>query len=422
MADWRKTLGWMAITIGGLLLVIVVAAVLLLKSPAFHRYVLGKIVRQASEATGARVELQNFTFHIKTLTADGYGLTVHGAEPPEAQPLLRVEHARVGIKIISIFHRTVNLSELLVENPVVNLAVTKEGRSNLPEPPPSQSKSSTNVFDLAVGHVLLTGGQIYLKDRKIPVDVNLADLRTEITFSQLARKYSGSMSYGNGYLHYPQLRPLPHALQAKFDATPSELNLKPLLMRVGDSRVNFEVTVRDYSNAPVVNGRYNVLIHSQDFAGMTSADAQGDVVLAGNMNYKDVANQPALRSVSLDGNVNSNGLGLSAPQALLKIQKLAGRYRLANVNFRADALALDLLNGRVTADGTMEHVDSTPRTRIHLAMAGISLQALKSSLRNLSNQSVPVTGTLDATADAAWVGSAVNVNARSNLIMRGSVI
>ncbi len=292
MADWRKTLGWTATAIGGLLLLAIVAGVLLLKSQAFHRYVLGKIVQQASEATGARVELQNFTFHIKTLTADVYGLTIHGTEPPEAQPLLRVQHARIGIKIISIFHRQVNLSELLVENPIANLAVNKKGRSNLPTPPPNQSNSSTNVFDLAVGHVLLTGGEVYLKDRKIPVDANLADLRTEITFSQLAKKYTGTMSYQNGYVHYAELRPLPHTLEAKFDATPSELNLKPLRLSLGGSCASLNITVRDYSNTPVASGRYDLLVHTQDFEGMATASAAGDVRLAGNMDYKDVANQP----------------------------------------------------------------------------------------------------------------------------------
>jgi len=422
MADWKKTLGWTAIGIGGLLLFVTVAGVLLLKSPSFHRYLLGKIVQQASEATGARVELQNFRFHIKTLTADVYGLTVHGTEPLEAQPLLRVQHARIGIKIISIFHRKVNLSELLVENPVANLAVTKDGRSNLPTPPPSQSKSSTNVFDLAVGHVLLTGGEIYLKDRKIPVDANLAGLRTEITFSQLAKKYTGTMSYRNGYVHYGELRPLPHALDAKFDATPSELNLKPLRLSLGGSRANLNITVRDYSSTPVASGRYDLLVHTQDFEGMATASAAGDVMLAGNMDYKDVANQPALRNVSLIGDLNSNGLAVLTPQAVVKIQKAAGRYRLANGDFKADGFALDLLNGRLTADGSIEHMESTPRSRIHVALAGVSLQALKSSLRNFSKQSVPVNGTLEATADASWTGSIANVNARSNITMRGSVI
>src|SRR5207248_6945163 len=91
-------------------------------------------------------------------------------------------------------------------------------------------------------------------------------------------------------------------------------------------------------------------------------------------------------------------------------------------NLRVDAIALDLLDGRLTADAAMEHVESTPRSRIHLALTGISLQALKSSLPDLANQSVPVTGTLDATADAAWVGSPANVNAHSNINVRGSLI
>src|SRR5437667_1934606 len=414
MADWRKTLGWTAAIFGAVLLFVIVGGVLLLRSSAFHSYLLAKIVQGAGEATGARVELQNFNLHIKTLTADVYGLTVHGTERAGEKPLLQIQHARVGVKIISIFHRKVNLSELLVENPVANLVVNKEGRSNLPEPPPSKGSSNTSVFDLAVGHVLLTNGEIDLKDRKIPVDANLSNLRTEISFSQLARKYSGTFSYQSGTVHYEQLRPLAHALQAKFEATPSELSLKPLLLTLGGSRFALEATVRDYSNTPIASGRYDIVLHTQDFAGLAAANAAGNVALSGTMNYKDVANQPMPRNVSISGRVNSNGLAAWSTQAVVKIQKIVGRYQLANGNFKADAFALDLLNGRLKADGTIEHVDTTPRSRAHVELAGISLQALKSSLKTLSNQSMPVTGKLDATADAAWTGSLANLKAKSN--------
>src|SRR5438552_2430453 len=166
MADWKKGVGWVVVAIGALLLLLLVTGFFLLRSPGFHTWVLAKIVQQASESTGARVELQNFDLHVKTLTADIYGLTIHGTEAGGERPLLQVQKATVGIKIISILHRTVNLSQLLVEAPVVNLTVNKEGRSNLPTPPPSDTKSSTNVFDLAVGHVLLTNGAVYLRDQK----------------------------------------------------------------------------------------------------------------------------------------------------------------------------------------------------------------------------------------------------------------
>src|SRR5579859_157741 len=274
MANWRKIVGWTAIVIGGLVLLVVIAAVVILQNPAFQRYLVAKIEQSAQESTGARVEVQNLQLHVKTLRADLYGLIVHGTEPAGAKPLLEVTHARIGIKIISVLRHKVDLSELLIDHPEVNLLVDKAGNSNLPQPPSAQSKSgSTNVFDLAVGHVLLTDGVINALDRQIPVNANLSGLRTEISFSQLQKKYSGTISYQNGLLQYEHMRPLPHSLQASFDATPTELNLKPLLLNLGGSRMRIEATVRDYGSTPVADGHYDVVLHTQDFAGLSSASA-----------------------------------------------------------------------------------------------------------------------------------------------------
>ena len=421
-SDWRKWIGWTAVSLGALLLFVIVAAVLLLNNAGFQHYLIGKITQQAREATGARVEIHGFHFKLKTLTAEVYGLTVHGTEAAGEKPLLQIQRATVSFRVISLLKRQVNLSELLVERPIANLAVTQEGRSNLPQPPPSQKKSSsTNVFDLAVAHVLLTDGEIDLKDRKIPVDANLNGLRTEISFSQLAKKYSGTMSYQTGLIHYEQLRPLQHTLQAKFDASPSELNLKPLLLTLGGSRFSLEASVRDYSTLPVADGRYDIVLHTQDFAGLSTTNAAGDVALSGKLNYKDVAGQPALKNASLFGDINCHGLVLSSPQALVNIKKIAGRYQLADGNFKADAFALDLFNGRLTANGTVQNVDSTRRSRFHVELAGISLQGLKSSLRAYSKQPVPVTGNLNASADANWDGNFANLKANSTLAMHGAV-
>ena len=409
--------------IGALVLLIVVAAVVILPNPAFQRYLIAKIEQSTQESTGARVEIQNLQIHVRTLSADVYALIVHGTEPAGAKPLLEVPHARIGLKIISILKHKVNLSELLVDRPAVNLIVDKEGHSNLPQPPPSQKKSgSTNVFDLAVGHVLLTDGVINAIDRQIPVNANLSGLRTEISFSQLQKKYSGTISYQSGLLQYEHLRPLPHSLQASFDATPSELNLRPLLLKLGGSRLQIDAKVRAYGSAPVADGHYAVVLHTQDFAGLSSADASGDVALSGAMSYKDVPGRSALKNATLLGEIASNGLAVSSAQAAVKIQKIVGKYRLADGNFNADDVALDLLGGRFTANGVVDGVDFARRSRFHLQLAGISLQALKSSMRNLSKQSVPVTGTLNASADANWEGSPAKLQAKSAITVHGSLI
>jgi translocation and assembly module TamB len=423
MANWRKIVGWTAVVIGALLLLIVVAAVVILPNPAFQRYLVAKIEQSAQESAGARVEIQNLQIHVKTLSADVYGLVVHGTEPAGAKPLLEIPHAKIGLKIISILKHKVNLSELLVDRPAVNLIVDKEGHSNLPQPPPSQKKNgSTNVFDLAVGHVLLTDGVINAIDRQIPVNANLSGLRTEISFSQLQKKYSGTISYQSGLLQYEHLRPLPHSLQASFDATPSELNLRPLLLKLGGSRLQMDANVRDYGSAPVADGHYAVVLHTQDFAGLSSADASGDVALSGAMSYKDVPGQSALKNATLSGEIASNGLAVSSAQAAVKIQKIVGKYQLAGGNFKTDGVALDLLGGRLTANGAVDGVDSARRSRFHLQLVGISLQALKSSMRNLSKQSVPVTGTLNASADANWEGSPAKLQAKSAITVHGSLI
>ncbi len=423
MAIVRKIVGWTAVGFGALVLLVVVAAIVLLSNPSFQRYLVTKIEQGAGESLGARVEIQNLQLHVKTLTADIYGLTVHGTEPAGEKPLLQVQHARIGLRIISILRHKINLSELIIDRPTVNLTVNRDGQSNLPQPPPSQKKqSSTNVFDLAVGHVLLSNGMVTARDRQIPVNANLTNLRTEVSFSQLEKKYSGTISYQDGLIQYQHLRPLPHSLQASFDATPSELNLKPLLLRLGGSKVALQASVRDYSSAPVANGRYDIVLHTQDFAGLSTADAAGDVQLRGTMSYKDVPGQSMLRNAALSGDIVSSGLAVASPQAVVKVQRIAGKYQLADGNFKTDGVTLDLFNGRITANGTIEQVDSAQRSRFHLQVAGVSLQAIKSSLRNFSKQSVPVTGTLGATADASWTGTLANLRANSAIAMRGAAI
>jgi hypothetical protein len=225
---------------------------------------------------------------------------------------------------------------------------------------------------LAVGHVLLTNGAVYLRDQKLPVYANLYNLSTEVSFSQLQKKYSGSMGYDKGTIYYGALKPLPHTLEAKFDATPSELNLNPFVVTIGGSHVKLTAKVRDYGSTPVASGRYDVLLHTQDFAGLSTASTSGDITLAGTMDYRDLPDQPMLKNVKLNGSMNSNGLALETDQASVKLQKLSGRYELSNGNFKAEGFAFNLLNGTLKADGTIRNLESTPRSRFHLALSGVS--------------------------------------------------
>ena len=103
--------------------------------------------------------------HLSNLGLDLYGLTVYGSGPGVNVPLLQVDHVGLGVRVISVLHRQWNLDNVSVDHPVVNLIVDQKGENNLPRPK-TGGNSTTNIFDLAIRHILLDRGEVYYNDRK----------------------------------------------------------------------------------------------------------------------------------------------------------------------------------------------------------------------------------------------------------------
>src|SRR5581483_11903182 len=398
---WKRVIGWAA-AIGLLLIVVpVMGGYFVLRSPAFHRFVVAKIIQQAEESTGGRVEVRDFDFRLSGLTANLYGLIIHGTESSDQKPLLQLDKLTVGLKILSVMHRKINLNQLLIEHPVAHLQIGKNGKNNIPQPnAPKQKSSQTNVFDLAVGHVLLTNGEIYYNDRQSSIDADIYDLRTEVKFDSLATRYAGSISYHNGQIRYAGLQSLAHSLDAQFDATPSGLNLSPLTLTVGSSRITARANLMDYSN-PRADANYNILLHTQDFSGMSKAAVPaGDVAFSGTLHYRNLPNQPILRDVSIDGQLNSSALLISSSQGRVELRRLFGRYELVDGSFQAQDLHVELLNGKLTANVVMQHLDKTSVAKLHANVQGISIPAVKGALGDASIKNLPLNGNVDGSMTA----------------------
>src|SRR5215469_16444292 len=177
---WKRKLGWIGIGLVAVILVLGIAGYVVLRGQRFHSYVLAKIQQQASEATGAQVRIQDFAFHLSTLWAEAYGITIRGTEPPSAPPLAQADQLVIRLKVVSLLHKKIDLNEIILRHPVVNLSVRKDGTTNLPTPPKSNSNTSTIPFDLGIQHVLLEKGEIFYNDVKTPLDAELHVLQVEI--------------------------------------------------------------------------------------------------------------------------------------------------------------------------------------------------------------------------------------------------
>src|SRR5262249_25340124 len=145
---WKRKLGWIGIGLVAIIVVLGIAGYVVLRSQRFYSYVLARIQQQASEATGAQVRIQDFALHLSTLGAEAYGITIRGTEAESAPPLAQAEQLMIRLKIVSLLHKKVDLNEIVLRHPVVHLLVRKDGTTNLPTAPKSNSNSSTSPFDL----------------------------------------------------------------------------------------------------------------------------------------------------------------------------------------------------------------------------------------------------------------------------------
>src|SRR6266446_2571115 len=204
---WQQKLRRIAIVLQASTLVLAVAGYLVFRSPRFQEYLLAQIEKKVSEATGAEVQVQNFVLHFSSLTADAYGITVRGKEPVSARPLVQADQLRIRLKIASLLRKKVDLNEIVLRHPVVNLQVREDGTTNLPTPPKSNKDTSSNLFDLGIRHVLLEHGEIYYNDVKTPLDAELHDLEVEIKGRPIGKGYDGNLSYRNGRVLYGTMKP-----------------------------------------------------------------------------------------------------------------------------------------------------------------------------------------------------------------------
>jgi translocation and assembly module TamB len=415
----RKIVGWTLGVVVALIAIVGVGGYLFLKSSAFQQYALRKIIDTTEQATGGKTTIRSFDFNLSTLTAHLYNITVRGKESPGEPPLLQIDKLTVGLKIQSALHRQVNLRELIVEHPIVNVRVDAAGNSNLPTTPQSQSSSHTSVFDLAVRHAQIIGGKVSYNDRKTPLDADLYNLDADVRFNILATRYNGSISYDNGHLRYGQYAPLGHGFQAKFGATPEQLSIESAVMKFGNSQASVRGTIGNYAD-PVVAGDYSIHIDTRDFASLAPAyKPSGELSLVGQIHYRNLPKQSLLRSLVVDGNIASAVLSSATPSGRVAVSKLKGRYRLANGALQVDGIEFDSLGGRVNADLTLRDLETTPSGRVQASLHNVASHSVQQVVRPELKQ-VAVSGAINGTADASWAGTVSNVHVRSDLYIRAA--
>ena len=421
---WLRVSMWISSGILAVVVLFVFAAAIVLHTTAFHNYVLNKARALASEQLGTRVDLQNFTLHLSTLSLDIYGLTVYGAEPYPDPPLLQIQHAQVGIRIVSILQRKWYLGSLGIDGSVAKIFTDANGNSNIPKLKSSGGGSKTSIFDLGIRHAALTSGEVYYNDKHSSVAADLHDLEFRAAFDAALQTYSGTLSYRDGHLTAGSTQTFPHSLNAAFDATPSTFRLAPATLTTGGSKIVLSATVQNYSD-PDVQAHYDVIVDGRDVRGILANPSipTGLIRSSGSARYHAIPNRPALNGVVLNGNLSSQQLDIQTPSLGGRINDVAAQYSLANGDATLQFLRARLLGGELESAGKMNAIGGdSSHSEVNASLRGISLGELRGMLRTAAMpKNVALTGTMNSQLKATWGKTIQNLVAQADATVDGRI-
>ena len=219
----------------------------------------------------------------------------------------------------------------------------------------------------------------------------------------------------NGSLRYGANPSLPHSLDAKFSATPTQLNVESAVLKLGSSSLSVNAALTNYST-PVVDGGYLLRINAQDVSAMAQPVVpKGEVTLEGSIHYSCAEGQSPLRCVTSQGEISSDELAASSAQGRFDVRALQGHYKLENASLQADDIAFETLGGKISTVLTLEHLDSTASVHVRSTAKGISLRAAQQRLRQAEGKQVSLSGRVDGTVEASWSGSVSKIMAHADL-------
>jgi translocation and assembly module TamB len=157
-------------------------------SAAFENFVRRRMVLNLETATGGRVEIAYFHWHLLSLEAEAGGLVIHGLEAPGEASYAQVERMRVRFSVLGILSPRIQLKDLDIVKPQLHLIVYPDGTTNQPHPrkprPPGEPMLD-RFFDMQANHVTFEQGvldydnraaEFDFQDRHIPLDFDASDL------------------------------------------------------------------------------------------------------------------------------------------------------------------------------------------------------------------------------------------------------
>lgn len=422
----RRILVAIALVLGGITIAALIAAVLflsLVNIDGVHRYLLELTQKKARSMLGVPVTLENFSVDLPALRVDLYGLTIDGSDPYRKPPLLQVNHIAASIRIVSIFRRKWYLNRVELDRPVVWIIEGKRGRSNLPAPSDTSGSPNINLFNLAIRHLELHRGDIYLDERPENLSARILDLEIGARYSPLTQTYTGRLAYAHGQLQFGEMLPVPHSADASFTYEPGILNVKQLILTSGRSRIELAGEVTHFSH-PELHATYDVTIDGEQMQSIVRQKwlHSGLIEAKGAATYITELGKPRLAALTVIGSASSRSFTVSMQGRFFPIKDMFASYSVTGGETKVRQFRANALGGTIALEGSERfsgnHQGGLAKVKLH----GLSLGNAERLFQVVSPEPVALSGIFDGSASAWWGPRFENLGVKVDAFTNGQMI
>jgi translocation and assembly module TamB len=320
------------------------------------------IIEELERTTGARVELGNFRFGWRLLTARFNGLTLHGREAAGSPPLFHADALQFDIHIESFWGRKISLGNVEMSHFSAHVQIEKDGRTNVPGPKiPVQTGGPKvqSLFDLKVAQLRLEDGEILWNDKRIPLEAKGGNFEFATNYAEESGHpvYTGQVSWQKFEIAALHNLPFTSNFSARFNLRQDSLSVPQLQWKTAGMEVDAQATLANFAQ-PAWTFRYRGQLRLEDlWTILRKRDAPGaHIEFAGeggytsdqmNFNGRYTADRITLKyewfhpgNISAHGSYHADNHTLDFPD--LEAMILGGtatshlRVNLPKLDFRAD--------------------------------------------------------------------------------------
>ena len=382
------------------LLALALAALIVLSTGWFQRWLESRVISSLEDLSGGRVEIVGFRFRPWLFQLTLRNLVIHGSEAALDPPLVSARNVVARLSPEALLRQRLRLGSLDIDDLQVHLRTAPGGTTNLPGPfrRSSPGESLVDLMDLSIGRLTVSHSAFFWNNQRRPFEIDARELA--ILLRMTRGHYAGSLSSSGTTIRILGWPLPPLTFNSRFELSHADLTVSSLAWQAEGATGQAAFKIHLLANPEA----FATFAASADVSTMARVFKMREL-RSGNVQWDGQA-QYRGGELSAHGHTRASQIMVVSPQLFSGRLDAAADYALEKKQINLTNLAVSMWGGTLRGTLQADLDDSHPSFRLSTQLHQLRLEeALRSAFAApfLPAQLHPSAAT-NGTLTASWSG------------------